>query len=78
MSGSPKDFVGRVEAVQAATDPTARALIDAMKGQLLIVLIERLGGEIRVPVTEVDATGNRLLSMRVDGRDFVFVVERKQ
>lgn len=64
-------------AVQAAADPDARALIDLMKSQLLIVLVDRLGGDVVIPVAEIDGTGDRLLSMSVEGRSFRFTVTRK-
>lgn len=64
-------------AAQALADPEARALIEAMKDQLLLVLVQRLGGEIRIPVSEVDDTGGLLMGIRVEGRDFIFTVTRK-
>lgn len=75
---SPGDFLAVNRQVQAAADPLAAGLIDAMKGQLLIVLVERLGGEVRVPVAEVDDTGGKLLGMAIEGADFIFKVTRKQ
>ena len=36
-------------------------VIDRLKQQLLIVLINRLGGKVDIPVPEVDATGAWLL-----------------
>lgn len=35
-------------------DPAAVAAIEAMKNDLLIIFVERLGGEVNVPVAEVD------------------------
>lgn len=70
-------YLAKNEALQAAVDPTARALIEAMKGQLLIVLVNRLGGKVRVPVAEIDATGDAVLSVRVEGSDFIFVAGKK-
>jgi hypothetical protein len=50
-----------------------------MKDQLLIVLLNRLGGEQIIPVAEVDATGSWLLSMTYDDRGtFTFKTARKQ
>ena len=47
--------------------------------QLLIVLINRLGGEVTVPATEIDGTGKFNLAMQLDPetRTFTFVVRRK-
>ena len=53
--------------------------IMAMLPQLLIVLVNRLGGDITVPVSEVDDTGKFNLAMAVDPetRAFQFVVRKK-
>lgn len=51
--------------------------IEAMKDQLLIVLIERLGGHANINVDEIDATGDRNLLMSIDGRSFHFAVRKK-
>lgn len=67
----------KARALQRTADPTANALIEAMLPQLLIVLTQRLGGDITVPVDEIDATGRLNLAMAVAGRTFRFVVTRK-
>lgn len=73
------DFARRNAEMQAAVDPDLRALIEAMKDQLLMVLINRLGGEVMVPVEEIDGTGGLLLLMEVHAPShFVFKVRRKQ
>lgn len=65
--------------VQMQADPIARAAIDAMKGQLLIVLVNRLGGAIDIPVAEIDGTGEFNLSMAIDeNRNFHFQTGRKK
>lgn len=51
--------------------------IEAMKDQLLIVLIERAGGEAAVSVAEIDATGDRNLVMSLQGTWFHFAVRPK-
>lgn len=56
-------------------------LVEAMKSQLLIVLFNRLGGRVEIPVSEVDGTGKYNLEMAVDQsrRTFIFeVVEKKR
>jgi hypothetical protein len=55
------------------------AVLDSFKDQLLIVLISRLGGDISVPISEVDGTGAFVLSLALDpdAKVFHFVVERK-
>lgn len=67
------------EQLQAqAVDPFRRQLLDALKGQLLIVMVNRLGGRVELPVAEIDATGGWVLNMAVDGGVFTFTTERKQ
>lgn len=53
--------------------------LDMMKGQLIIVLVKRMGGDIEIPVAEIDATGQDILSMEVnqEKRTFRFVVGKK-
>lgn len=54
-------------------------LLEAMKGQMLIVLVNRLGGKVDIPVDEVDGTGAYMLAMHPDleRRIFTFEVEKK-
>ena len=53
--------------------------IEAMKSQLLIVLIDRAGGEAFISTGEIDATGKYNLAMRVDPEagGFYFKVHEK-
>lgn len=55
----------------------AQEALRAMFGQLPIVFALRAGGELRIPVAEVDATGAYILDMEVDGRTFVFRARKK-
>lgn len=50
-----------------------------MKNQLLIVLVERLGGDIEIPVKEVDDTGDKVMTIEVDQttKKFKFSVSKK-
>lgn len=54
--------------------------MEAMKNQLIIVLINRLGGDVSIPVSEIDATGQFMLMLAPDHikREFRFFVEKKQ
>jgi hypothetical protein len=63
---------------QELADPQAKAAIEMMLKQLLIVLVNRLGGDVHVPVSEVDATSGFLFHMQiVDGNTaFRFIAER--
>lgn len=57
--------------------PHAQA-IDDLKDQLMIVLFNRLGGQVSIPVEEVDATGGFVVKMNIRDRTFNFTVEKKQ
>lgn len=54
--------------------------IEAMKSQLLIVLFNRLGGKVEIPVSEIDGTGKFNLAMKLDAasRTFHFEVQEKK
>lgn len=52
-------------------------VIEAMKDQLLIVLIKRLGGEVSIPAEEIDDTGNDYLAFDLVDRVFHFTTRRK-
>jgi hypothetical protein len=41
-------------------------VMEAMKEQLLIVFLKRLGGSVSVPVAEIDDTGHDNLALRLD------------
>jgi hypothetical protein len=73
MAGDPALDAARADA------PEHVAMIERMKTQLLIVFLKRLGGDIRVPVAEIDNTGGDLFSFNVDPatREFHFVVSKK-
>jgi hypothetical protein len=74
-----KHVAGMAALAQLQADPAARAAIDAMKGQMLIVLVNRLGGHVEIPVDEIDGTGAFNLSMKLDAdkRVFTFVTGKK-
>jgi len=59
--------------------PEHAQFIDNMKDQLIIVLINRLGGNIDIPISEIDGTGDQLLSMSLDkhGNTFTFKTSKK-
>ena len=61
-------------------EPEHAQAMDEMKEQLLIVLINRLGGNVKIPVAEIDDTGGYILKFGVDPktRIFTFTSERKQ
>jgi hypothetical protein len=64
----------------ADLDYQAQQRIEAMKGQLLIALVNRLGGSLEMPVEEVDGAGAFDLMMGADdgARTFTFRVVRKE
>lgn len=53
--------------------------IDAMKEQVLILLVERAGGSITLSADEIDGTDDLLLLLSCDApaRTFTFEVKRK-
>ena len=51
--------------------------LDEMKGQLLIVLLKRLGGKADIPVAEVDGTGQDLLMFSIKDGVFHFETRKK-
>lgn len=54
------------------------AVLDNFKDQLLIVLIKRLGGNVRLPIAEVDDTGGDLLAFNIEDGAFNFELRKKQ
>lgn len=56
-----------------------RMVFDAMKDQLIIVLVNRLGGDLEIPVDEIDGTGRFNMVMEIDheARSFTFKVTEK-
>lgn len=54
--------------------PEHAALLDDLKDQLLIVFLKRLGGEVTIPVSEVDDTGSNTLAFSVKDGAFRFVL----
>lgn len=69
----------RARREQSKAHPLAREIMEVMMPQLSIVLVDRLGGEVTVPVSEIDATGDRNLALRFDqeAQTFTFVTQRK-
>lgn len=64
-----------------AEAPEHAALMDNFKDQLLIALLNRLGGvgnDIAIPAKEVDDTGQYVVLMAVKSGIFHFEVRRKQ
>lgn len=51
--------------------------IEAMKDQLIIALIRRLGGKVEIPATEIDSTGRVNLWMAAADGSFTFEVREK-
>lgn len=67
-----------------AEAPLHAELLDDFKDQLLLALVRRLGGNVSIPVSEVDQTGGFVLAMRIADiedatkRAFVFELRKKQ
>lgn len=57
--------------------PEHAAVMDDFKDQLILVLVERLGGKVEIPVEEVDGTGGKLLMLAVRDRTFILELRKK-
>ncbi len=58
--------------------PEHAKALDDFKDQLLIVLVNRLGGKVSIPLIEVDSTGSYNASFNIDNGAFNFTVNKKQ
>lgn len=58
--------------------PEHTAALDDFKDQLLLVLIQRLGGKVCIPIAEADNTGGFVCMMRIEDGAFHFEVNKKQ
>lgn len=59
----------------------AADLMDNFKEQLVVCLLKRLQdkrGVVRVPVAEVDATGDVVIMLAIRNNEFIFEVKKKQ
>lgn len=65
-----------IELARGIAPEHAQAMED-MKDQLLLVLIERLGGSVYVPVREIDNTGGKTLNMSTNNGVFHFQLAKK-
>jgi hypothetical protein len=76
---STEEIVSGLELARKGA-PEHVQVIEAMKDQLIIALIRRLGGKLDLPVAEIDSTGGVVLMMSVDQerRMFHFEVRPKQ
>jgi hypothetical protein len=63
--------------IARADAPEHAAVLDDFKDQLLIVLLNRLGGKVSIPVAEVDATGQFVGAFSVNDGVFHFTVSKK-
>lgn len=79
--------MGQGRDMARAADPDAphHDLLENFRDQLLVALLARLGGKdgrFEIPVAEVDATGDKLVSFAIQetpaGKAFLFVVSKKQ
>lgn len=59
---TPEERIADYEVMQKElTDPATRELIKMLLEQVLIVLVERAGGSIDLPASEIDQTGGKIL-----------------
>ena len=66
-----------IEAARADA-PHHAAVMDDFKDQLLIVFLRRLGRELSIPLSEVDDTGQELMSFSFENGVFHFELRKKQ
>jgi len=53
-------------------------VLDFFKGQLLIVFLKRMGGEVTIPLEEVNDTGQDILTLNIDiDNNFHFAIKKK-
>ena len=64
--------MGRGIEIARLNAPEHAAWIEEFKEELLIVFLRRLGGQVSIPVTEVDATEGLALSFSVTDGVFNF------
>lgn len=65
---------------QVAFEQAHRKEIQIFKDQLLITLVKRLGGDVILPASEVDDTGEYVMDLEVkqEPREFRLTLRRKQ
>ena len=56
-------------------NPEHAEMIDNLKDQLLIAFVNRLGGKLIIPISELDKTGEYTLSFSIDEKDKSFNFE---
>ena len=69
--------MGRGNDLAKQVSPEAANAVENMKDQLILALVRRLGGDIRVPAAEIDDTAGIVLTMSVDDSGFRFVTMHK-
>jgi len=57
--------------------PEAAQAMENFRDQLMIVLLQRLGDKVSIPVAEVDNTGGHLVTMKVENGVFNIEVIKK-
>lgn len=58
--------------------PVHAEVLDMFRDQLLIAFLVRLGGNLSIPVAEVDKTGDYVLAFSVKDGVFHFELRKKQ
>lgn len=71
-----------IDAARSVPGAEAHAgLMDDFKDQLLIVFLKRLkekySDDLVFPITETDNTSQDMLAFKIEGQDFIFVLEKK-
>ena len=72
-------LLGRTLTTQEAEIYLGGDTMNLFRQQLMLCLLDRLGGEITIPVAEVDATGQFTMSMQIDPvKGFTLKLGKKQ
>jgi hypothetical protein len=66
-----------IDAARAAGAGVHADVLDDFKDQLLIVFLKRLGGQVSIPLAEVDDTGQDLLEFNIVDGVFHFHARKK-
>ena len=65
-------------AAREAGDGIHSDMVDDLKGQLLTAFLSLLGGQLAIPVKEVDETGRFVLVLSVSDGNFNFELKEKR
>ena len=68
-------LLGRSLTKQEAEAYLGPEAFQLFRQQLFLVLLDRLGGEVTIPVSEVDATGKFIMNLQIDPEARTFTLQ---